>query len=64
MGLINIVKLPKMSDNDIKSALKSLNICRIGFIDGDYPYISPFQYIYLNNYMYFHLTDYGKKKQI
>jgi len=61
---MDIVKLPEMSDNEINEALKSQNICRIGFIDGEYPYISPFQYIYLNNYMYFHFTDYGKKKQI
>ena len=59
---MNIVKLPKMNDNEINKALKSQHICRIGFIDGDYPYISPFQYIYLNNYIYFHITDYGKKK--
>ena len=58
------VKLPEMSDNEIIEALKSQNICRIGFIDGDYPYISPFQYIFLNNRMYFHFTDYGKKKRI
>jgi nitroimidazol reductase NimA-like FMN-containing flavoprotein (pyridoxamine 5'-phosphate oxidase superfamily) len=64
MGLMKIVKLPNMSDNEINEALKSQNICRIGFIDGEYPYISPFQYIYLNNFMYFHFTNYGKKKRI
>lgn len=61
---MKIVKLPEMSDNEITKAIESKNICRIGFIDENYPYIAPFQYIYLNNYMYFHFTDYGKKKQI
>ena len=61
---MDIVKLPEMSNKEIIEALKSKNICRIGFIDGDFPYISPFQYVYLNNSMYFHFTDYGKKKRI
>jgi nitroimidazol reductase NimA-like FMN-containing flavoprotein (pyridoxamine 5'-phosphate oxidase superfamily) len=56
-----VVKLPKMSEEDIKSAIKEDNICRIAFIDGDFPYISPFQYVFHNNTLYFHITDYGKK---
>jgi nitroimidazol reductase NimA-like FMN-containing flavoprotein (pyridoxamine 5'-phosphate oxidase superfamily) len=61
---MNIIKLPEMSDSEINKALESQNICRIAFIDKDYPYISPFQYLYMNNIMYFHFTDYGKKKEI
>jgi nitroimidazol reductase NimA-like FMN-containing flavoprotein (pyridoxamine 5'-phosphate oxidase superfamily) len=58
------LKLPKMDEDEIKQALEKANICRIAFIDDSYPYISPFQYAYLNNTLYFHFTDYGKKKQI
>ena len=61
---MNLIKLPEMSDAEINKALESQNLCRIAFIDKDYPYISPFQYLYLNNIMYFHFTDYGKKKEI
>jgi len=61
---MNLIKLPEMSDAEINKALESQNLCRIAFIDKDYPYISPFQYLYVNNIMYFHFTDYGKKKEI
>jgi hypothetical protein len=53
-----------MSEEEIKNAIERENICRIAFIDGDYPYISPFQYVFIDNTLYFHFTDYGKKKKI
>jgi nitroimidazol reductase NimA-like FMN-containing flavoprotein (pyridoxamine 5'-phosphate oxidase superfamily) len=59
-----IVKLPKMSESEIRKALSEENICRIAFIDGEFPYISPFQYVYIDDILYFHFTDYGKKKAI
>jgi nitroimidazol reductase NimA-like FMN-containing flavoprotein (pyridoxamine 5'-phosphate oxidase superfamily) len=58
------LKLPKMDEKEIKQALQEKNICRIAFIDDKFPYISPFQYVYLNDELYFHFTDYGKKKKI
>jgi len=58
------VKLPKMDEDEIKDLLKNKSICRIAFIDEGYPYISPFQYVYFNKCLYFHFTDYGKKKNI
>ena len=61
---MSIVKLPKMDKKEIHEAIKSNNLCRIAFIEGDFPYISPFQYIFLNNVLYFHFTDYGKKMEI
>jgi nitroimidazol reductase NimA-like FMN-containing flavoprotein (pyridoxamine 5'-phosphate oxidase superfamily) len=60
----NVVKLPEMSDEEIEDALQSNYLCRIAFIDENYPYISPFQYVYMSDQMYFHLTDYGKKMKI
>jgi nitroimidazol reductase NimA-like FMN-containing flavoprotein (pyridoxamine 5'-phosphate oxidase superfamily) len=61
---MNVVKLPVMSEDEIKEALQNNNICRIAFIDGEYPYVSPFQYVYLNDQIYFHFTNYGKKIKI
>ena len=61
---MEIVKLPKMTENEIEKALSEGNICRIAFLDGDFPYICPFQYIYMDSLLYFHFTDYGKKKEI
>ena len=58
------IKLPKMDEEEIKSSIEAKNLCRIAFIDDEYPYISPFQYILFNNSLYFHFTDYGKKKKI
>lgn len=61
---MGIVKLPKMSIEEIEKVIKAENICRIAFIEDNFPYIAPFQYIYLKNNLYFHFTDYGKKKSI
>ncbi|MFX1376337.1 MAG: pyridoxamine 5'-phosphate oxidase family protein [Promethearchaeota archaeon] len=61
---MKVVKLPKMSEKEIKEAINSQNLCRIAFIDENYPYIAPFQYIFIDNTLYFHFTDYGKKKEI
>jgi len=58
------VKLPEMTQKEIKHVYKKNSICRIAFIDGEFPYIAPFQYVYANNTFYFHFTDYGKKKKI
>ncbi len=62
--MMKVIKLPKMEEREILEAINSQNLCRIAFIDGDYPYIAPFQYICINNELYFHFTDYGKKKEI
>jgi hypothetical protein len=59
-----VVKLPKMTEKEIQEVIKKNNICRIAFIDDEFPYISPFQYLYENDTLYFHLTDYGKKVEI
>jgi len=61
---MGIVKLPKMDEKEIREAIKSNNLCRIAFIEGNFPYISPFQYIFLNDTLYFHFTNYGKKMEI
>ena len=61
---MTIVKLPKMNEEEIQEAIRNNYLCRIAFIEGEFPYISPFQYLYLNGTLFFHFTDYGKKKEI
>lgn len=61
---MGMIKLPKMEDQEIKEAINTHNLCRIAFIDDDYPYIAPFQYVCIDDVLYFHFTDYGKKKEL
>jgi nitroimidazol reductase NimA-like FMN-containing flavoprotein (pyridoxamine 5'-phosphate oxidase superfamily) len=61
---MTVIKLPKMDEMEIKNAINSQNLCRVAFIDDKYPYIAPFQYVYINDNLFFHFTNYGKKKKI
>jgi len=56
-----VVKLASMKTQEIHKLLREQILCRIAFKDAEYPYIAPFQYVYLNDALYFHFTDYGKK---
>jgi nitroimidazol reductase NimA-like FMN-containing flavoprotein (pyridoxamine 5'-phosphate oxidase superfamily) len=56
-----MIKLPKMSKQEIENILCNQFLCRIAFKESDYPYIAPFQYVYMNSNLYFHFTDYGRK---
>ncbi len=58
---MSLVKLPRMSGKEIELLLQGQMICRIAFRGEDCPYIAPFQYIYHNNTLYFHFTNYGRK---
>ena len=58
------VKLPRMSQSEIDELLDSQMICRIAFMDKEYPYIAPFQYALDNGQIYFHFTNYGRKMKI
>ena len=59
-----IIKLPKMSRQEIENVLCEQILCRIAFKASDYPYIAPFQYVYMNSILYFHFTDYGRKMKM
>ena len=59
-----IIKLPKMSEQEIKKILCDQILCRIAFKGAEYPYIAPFQYVYMNGALYFHFTDYGRKMKM
>lgn len=56
-----VLKLPKMKTQEIQKLVEDGLLCRIAFKGAKYPYIAPFQYVYLNGALYFHFTDYGRK---
>ena len=55
------VKLPRMSKAEIDHVLHEQFLCRIAFRGTLTPYIAPFQYVFIEETLYFHFTDYGKK---
>ena len=55
------VKLPRMSKAEIDQVLHEQFLCRIAFRGKLTPYIAPFQYVFIEETLYFHFTDYGKK---
>jgi nitroimidazol reductase NimA-like FMN-containing flavoprotein (pyridoxamine 5'-phosphate oxidase superfamily) len=54
-------KLPRMNEDELREVLRSQVLCRIAFHDDDYPYIAPFQYLYLDDILYFQFSNYGRK---
>ena len=56
-----MIKLPKMEKQEIEGLIAGQLLCRIAFKGEKYPYMAPFQYIYMNGALYFHFTDYGRK---
>lgn len=58
------VKLPRMGKAEIDQLLSEQFLCRIAFAGRHGPYIAPFQYIYLNDALYFHFTAYGRKMDL
>ena len=55
------VKMPKMNKKEIQNLISEQFLCRIAFRGGAQPYIAPFQYVVVDDTLYFHFTDYGKK---
>ena len=54
-------QLPKMNPKEIQELLSDEKICRIAFVGKNFPYIAPFQYVRMNESIYVHFTNYGKK---
>ncbi len=59
-----VLRLPRMNQQEIDSLIENQMLCRIAFRGDEYPYIIPFQYIYLSGSLYFHFTKYGKKMRL
>jgi len=64
MSSSQIVKLPRMSEQEINDLLDDLSLCRIAFKGSEHPYIAPFQYVRIDDTLYFHFTDYGRKMKL
>ena len=61
---LTIVKLPRMEKHEIEQLIREQMLCRIAFKGAEYPYIAPFQYVFMDGTLYFHFTDYGKKMKL
>lgn len=61
---MSLVKLPWMDDEEIEDLIEKQFMCRIAFKGEDYPYLAPFRYIVVDDTLYFHFTDYGKKMKL
>jgi len=61
---LTIFKLPKMGREEIEKLVQEQILCRIAFRGDKYPYMAPFQYVFINRSLYFHFTDYGKKMRL
>lgn len=61
---MTIFKLPKMEKPEIEKLLREQLLCRIAFKGGKYPYMAPFQYVFMDGSLYFHFTEYGKKMKL
>jgi nitroimidazol reductase NimA-like FMN-containing flavoprotein (pyridoxamine 5'-phosphate oxidase superfamily) len=58
------IKLPKMTKQEMWKLIRRQRLCRIAFKGKDYPYMAPFQYVVLDDKLYFHFTDYGTKMKL
>ena len=52
------------SIDDIEKVIKKANVCRIGLIDGDEPYVVPVCFGYERGALYFHGTSAGRKTEL
>ena len=59
-----MVRLPKMEKREIEKLIREQMLCRIAFKGDDYPYMAPFQYVFMDGSLYFHFTDYGRKMRL
>jgi nitroimidazol reductase NimA-like FMN-containing flavoprotein (pyridoxamine 5'-phosphate oxidase superfamily) len=62
--ILKPVKLPWMTDDETARLVDEQMLCRIAFRGDDYPYLAPFRYVVMDDTLYFHFTDYGKKMRL
>jgi nitroimidazol reductase NimA-like FMN-containing flavoprotein (pyridoxamine 5'-phosphate oxidase superfamily) len=53
-----------MTGDEIGDLIDEQMMCRIAFNGEEYPYLAPFQYVKINDVLYFHFTDYGRKMKL
>jgi nitroimidazol reductase NimA-like FMN-containing flavoprotein (pyridoxamine 5'-phosphate oxidase superfamily) len=49
---------------DIEKVIRSVNVCRVGFVDGRKPYVLPFNFGYHKGIFYLHCAAEGRKLEI
>ena len=59
-----IFRLPKMDKHEMEKLVQEQFLCRIAFKGDKYPYMAPFQYVFMDGALYFHFTDYGRKMKL
>ena len=57
-------KLPRMSQDELLNVLREQVLCRIAFNDISHPYVAPFQYVLIEDVLYFQFTNYGRKMRL
>jgi nitroimidazol reductase NimA-like FMN-containing flavoprotein (pyridoxamine 5'-phosphate oxidase superfamily) len=62
--VLTLFELPKMGKREVRNVIRDQFLCRIAFHGKEYPYIAPFQYTLVENSLYFHFTNYGKKMRL
>ena len=58
---MSMIKIPPMDKEEYDKLIKENFISRIAFQGENYPYITPFMYIFEGGFLYFLSTKYGKK---
>ncbi len=53
-----------MTKKEIEKLIQKQMLCRIAFKGDKYPYMAPFQYVFVDGALYFHFTEYGKKMKL
>ncbi len=51
-------------ESAIKSIIERANVCRLGMVDGNKPYVVPLCFGYCDNVLYFHGSSKGKRIDI
>lgn len=51
-------------ESEIKAVIEKANVCRLGMVNGDKPYVVPLCFGYHDNALYFHGTLKGQKLDI
>jgi nitroimidazol reductase NimA-like FMN-containing flavoprotein (pyridoxamine 5'-phosphate oxidase superfamily) len=59
---LELVKLPRMTKAEIDNLVREQILCRIAFGRKTAPYIAPFQYVFIGGHLYFHFTNYSRKR--
>jgi nitroimidazol reductase NimA-like FMN-containing flavoprotein (pyridoxamine 5'-phosphate oxidase superfamily) len=53
-----------MTKEEMWRLIRRQRLCRIAFKGTTYPYMAPFQYVVLDDSLYFHFTDFGTKMKL